>query len=205
MGKRGGRNADSVSASESSTSKSVSTSSYNSVKVKHLTASDIESGKYSIYDIVMPIPGATCEYPAHAVGREMYERMMESDGVTPQTLQARLSDKHDADTGNIVKRYVLEGGYRKVLRRVEDIETAVVWYNREDQDLQPTDRDIIHYGGLTNPVGTENNGGVESGCKFQGVIAKFTLSPSSYATMCLRQLLGGRMSTKAGSPSPAIS
>ena len=201
IGKKGGRSADIESASGSSTTSSASSS--NSVSVKRLTASDIDSGKFSMYDVVMPLPGATCEYPSHTVGRETYERKMGSDGIMPEALQSRLSDKHDTETGNTIKRYVLEGGYRKVLRRVEDIETAIVWYDGEDQDLQPTDRDVLHYGGLTNPVGTENNGGSESGRKLQGVIAKFTLSPSSYATMCLRQLFGGRMSTKAGSPSPS--
>ena len=153
-----------------------------------------------MYDVVMQLPGASSEYPSHAVGCEMYEQMMGAEGVTPEALRVCLSDRRDADTGNLSKRYMLDGGYRKILRRVDDAETAVVWYDGDNQQLQPTDRDVLHCGGLTTPVGTESNGGAESGRKAQGVIAKFTLSSSSYATMCLRQLLGGRMSTRAGAP-----
>ena len=197
VGKKGGRCPDSAagvdqsvsSLSSASASSSSSSSDYTPVKVKRLTASDIATCTYSIYDVVMPLPGGSSEYPSHSVGREMYEQMMGSEGVSPEALKVRHQ-----------QRYVLDGGYRKILRRVDDAETAVVWYESEDQQLQPTDRDMLHYGGLTTPVGTENNGGADSGRKLQGVIAKFTLSSSSYATMCLRQLLGGRMSTKAGAP-----
>ena len=206
VGKKGGRSADSVGSTSTSTSSdsgpAASSSGYSPVKVKRLTAADVAAGTYTMYDVVMPLPGASSDYPSHAVGREMYEQMMGAEGVKPEALLVRLSDRRDADTGDLTKRYVLDGGYRKILRRVDDAETAVVWYDGDDQQLQPTDRDVLHYGGLTTPVGTEGNGGAESGRKAQGVIAKFTLSSSSYATMCLRQLLGGRMSTKAGAPPP---
>ena len=145
VGKKGGRSTE--SSASSSSSSSASSSGCTPVVVKRLTASDISSGAYTIYDVVMPLPGANSTYPSHAVGREMYEQMMGSEGVTPDALLVRLSDKRDADTGNLTKRYMLEGGYRKILRRVTDAETAVVWYDSEDQQLQPTDRDILHYGG----------------------------------------------------------
>jgi hypothetical protein len=49
-------------------------------KVRALTAADIASKKYSVYDVVLPMPGFAVTYPAGQLG-ELYKRVMKEDGI----------------------------------------------------------------------------------------------------------------------------
>lgn len=54
-------------------------------KVHALTAQDIESGKYTIQDVVLPMPGFAVQYPAGQLG-EVYRRVIREDGVNPDDM-----------------------------------------------------------------------------------------------------------------------
>lgn len=54
-------------------------------KVRALTAADIASGKYSIYDVVLPMPGFAVVYPAGELG-EVYKRVIREDGIDPDDM-----------------------------------------------------------------------------------------------------------------------
>jgi hypothetical protein len=67
-----------------------------------LTPADITSGKYSIFDVVMPVPGFATEFPLHACGRAMVEEMLRADGLEPS--EAWSQRKH--------REMALVGAYR---------------------------------------------------------------------------------------------
>lgn len=47
-----------------------------------------EQGKYSLVDVVLPLPGYGVQYPANDVG-EMYKKRLESDGLTMKSFRLR--------------------------------------------------------------------------------------------------------------------
>lgn len=49
------------------------------VPVKVLTKEDVESGQYSIFDVILPLPGYNIEYPPNM--KEFYEEQMSKDGL----------------------------------------------------------------------------------------------------------------------------
>ena len=70
--------------------------------MRALTPADIASGKYSIFDVVMPVPGFATEFPLHACGRAMVEEMLRADGLEPS--EAWSQRKH--------REMALVGAYR---------------------------------------------------------------------------------------------
>jgi tRNA pseudouridine13 synthase len=54
-------------------------------KVHALTAQDIKSGKYTIQDVVLPMPGFAVQYPAGQLG-EVYRRVIREDGINPDDM-----------------------------------------------------------------------------------------------------------------------
>ena len=49
-------------------------------KVRVLTQEEAESGKYTIHDVVLPLPGYSITYPGGQLGA-MYREMMAADGL----------------------------------------------------------------------------------------------------------------------------
>ena len=59
-------------------------------RVKALTAEDIASGKYTIFDVVLPMPGYSVVYPEHACGKVMFDSLLARDGLSsPEVWQQR--------------------------------------------------------------------------------------------------------------------
>jgi tRNA pseudouridine13 synthase len=53
---------------------------WNAPKIKTLTAEDVE--KYSIFDVVMPLPGTDVAFPGGELG-EKYRAFLKADGLDP--------------------------------------------------------------------------------------------------------------------------
>lgn len=53
----------------------------NFITAKPLTEEDIQSGKYSIFDIILPTPGFDIHYPTFM--RDFYEEVMKKDDLSP--------------------------------------------------------------------------------------------------------------------------
>ena len=66
--------------------------------VKTLTENDLPH--YSIYDVIMPLPGSDVEYPGGELG-EKYRAYMYADGLDPDNLTHKrrcvTSDSHASD------------------------------------------------------------------------------------------------------------
>lgn len=56
--------------------------------VKQLTKEDVESGKYTIFDIVMPLPGHDITYPKNSM-EQLYTELLEKDGLSSELLKTK--------------------------------------------------------------------------------------------------------------------
>lgn len=53
--------------------------------VKKLTQEDIDSGRYTIHDVLLPLPGFVVGYPEGPLG-SLYRGMVGADGLDPDNL-----------------------------------------------------------------------------------------------------------------------
>ncbi|KAI0546208.1 pseudouridine synthase [Xylaria curta] len=99
-----------------------------------VTEDDLQDGKYSIYDVVLPSPGWDVVYPSNEIG-EFYVEFMskpENGGLDPYNMRRRQRD------------FSLPGSYRKLMGKLKRTPTASVQaYSNDLDQLVPTDLDII--------------------------------------------------------------
>ncbi|KAI0480467.1 pseudouridine synthase [Xylariaceae sp. FL0804] len=95
---------------------------------------EVQSGRYTIFDIVLPTPGWDIIYPANEIG-DFYAEFMgkEHNGaLDPNEMRRRQRD------------FSLPGSYRKLMGKVMGSSTATVQaYSNDLEQLVPTDLDII--------------------------------------------------------------
>ena len=164
-----------------------------------LSAEEASSGRFSVFDVVMPSPGYDVVYPANKSG-DFYERFMGSDEggkLDPYDMRRKQRD------------FSMSGHYRKLLSNIgKDWDVDVRQYVKPDEQFVKTDLEKIQDAaqpatsaksqddaagnddGLSVAVSEaqENNGQKEK----VAVILKFQLDAGQYATMALRELsLGG--------------
>ncbi|GAQ10304.1 multisubstrate pseudouridine synthase 7 [Aspergillus lentulus] len=146
-------------------------------RARALTAEEAASGKYSIFDVVLPLPGFDVVYPANEM-TNFYKRFMGSEqggGLDPFDMRRKWKD------------ISLSGGYRKVLSRMGvDYSVDVKLYSQDDEQFMQTDLDRLN----GKEAATESN--ADSADKI-AVILKFQLGSSQYATMALRELMKGKV------------
>ncbi|KAJ1991198.1 multisubstrate pseudouridine synthase 7 [Coemansia spiralis] len=133
------------------------------------------ASQYSIYDVVLPLPGWAVKYPEHKV-KSVYTELMEKDGLSP----ARLG-KHP------LKEYRLAGAYRHMVIRPRDFAHEWMRYNDDKQALIRSDSDAIE--------GKHVPESIEFG-QHVALKLRFDLPSSAYATMLLRELM--RKETASG-------
>ncbi|KAF2861408.1 tRNA pseudouridine synthase D [Piedraia hortae CBS 480.64] len=143
-------------------------------RARPLSKAEAESGRFDIYDIVLPLPGFDVIYPSNAIGK-FYEEFMGSEaggGLDPHNMRRAWKDAS------------LSGGYRKMMARASDVDAKVVAYSAETEQLVLTDLEKVRGRSLLdrddNIVGDKI-----------AVVVKFKLGSSQYATMALRELTRG--------------
>jgi tRNA pseudouridine13 synthase len=146
-------------------------------RARALTADEAASGKYSIFDVVLPQPGFDVLYPANQM-TEFYKKFMASEqggGLDPFNMRRKNKDTS------------LSGGYRKLFSRMgSDFSHEVKLYSEDNEQFVQTDMEKLK---------GSNEGGsaaAQTGDKL-AVVLKFQLGSSQYATMALRELTKGKV------------
>lgn len=106
-------------------------------RARALTQEEAESGKYNIFDIVLPTPGFDIIYPSNGIGK-FYEEFMASErggGLDPYDMRRQWKD------------ISLSGSYRKLLARPgKDVSFEIKTYKNEDEQFVLTDLDRLGLG-----------------------------------------------------------
>ncbi|EFR04240.1 pseudouridine synthase [Nannizzia gypsea CBS 118893] len=157
-------------------------------RARALTAEEAASGKYSIFDIVLPLPGFDILYPANKM-TDFYKEFMGSEkGGKLDPFDMRRSWRDIS----------LSGSYRKVLSRPgADYSFEVRSYDAEDEQFVKTDLEKLKENSPKAGDTGNNNNNNENGDNKEksgapeklAVILKFQLGASQYATMALRELM----------------
>lgn len=148
-------------------------------RARALTAEEAASGKYTIFDVVLPQPGFDILYPPNQM-TDFYRNFMGSEqggGLDPFNMRRKWKDTS------------LSGSYRKVFSRMGGDYSFDVKLHTEDNDqFVKTDIERLQQG----PDGTEDAASAQIGDKL-AVVLKFQLGSSQYATMALRELTKGKV------------
>ena len=135
-------------------------------KIKILEESDLSS--YTIYDIVLPLPGMDSVYPKNRIG-EMYQEMLDREGITKEMF---VNNSH--------KDFQVRGGYRKLVGKPKHLTWKFFKYNDSSIPLIVSPIDLKN--------GAKEPSSVETG-KFSALKVEFILTTASYATICLREII----------------
>jgi tRNA pseudouridine13 synthase len=150
------------------------------MRARALTAEEAASGKYTIFDLVLPQPGYDIIYPENEM-KEFYRRFMQSEqggGLDPSNMRRKWKD------------ISLSGGYRKVFSRMvgDNYSFDVKLYSKDDEQFVQTDMQRL------KPENENANTTMtdETAADKMAVVLKFQLGSSQYATMALRELTHGK-------------
>eukprot|EP01119_Soliformovum_irregulare_P015366 TRINITY_DN4319_c0_g1_i3.p2 TRINITY_DN4319_c0_g1~~TRINITY_DN4319_c0_g1_i3.p2 ORF type:complete len:280 (-),score=122.42 TRINITY_DN4319_c0_g1_i3:46-885(-) len=145
------------------------------VTVKHVTEEDIQQGTYTIFDVVMPLPGHSVQYPTTM--RDAFKEFMLKDGIDMDGMVHKIKD------------FSLEGGYRLMLQKPKNLTWKFHRYDDPTIPLTRTDVMILKGQQLTeNPQG-----------KYLALEMSVDLMKGSYATMLFREIFKTSTSTTAQS------
>jgi tRNA pseudouridine13 synthase len=151
-------------------------------RARPLSSGEAASGRYSIFDVVLPLPGFDVLYPSNESGDDLYKRIMAPDGMDPFDMRRGQKD------------FSLSGSYRKMVARIgKEFEVKVHRYRDEDEQFVLTDKEVLL--GKRTDEKKQSNGDVGEQMKSDeektAAVLKFQLGTSQYATMALRELSGG--------------
>ncbi|KAJ1308839.1 hypothetical protein OPQ81_004527 [Rhizoctonia solani] len=133
-------------------------------RIKILAEEDLP--RYSMFDIVMPLPGTDVAYPGGKLGK-MYREFLRLDGLNPD------------DFNHKQKEYALGGSYRKIIHHPKALSWTTMRYTDPNVPLAQSDEDAIL--GLDKPM-------INPDGMFLALQIRLTLGTSAYATMALREV-----------------
>ncbi|EPS43276.1 hypothetical protein H072_2783 [Dactylellina haptotyla CBS 200.50] len=163
-----------------------------SVCARPVTEEEIASGKYNIYDVVLPSPGWDIVYPENDL-RGLYVDIMGKDGLDPFNMVRNQ------------KEVSMSGHYRRLLYRPEKVEWEVKRYDGFLDQLVETDLMYVQRQrekGKGGAILSKDEGLVQEAVENPAgsriaVIISLTLGTSQYATMALRELSKGGITSFA--------
>lgn len=138
-------------------------------QVRLVTTEDVQSRRYTVFDLVLPLPGNRVIYPTNDTGA-LFHTLAEEDGISLEESPHKV--KMFSITG-------LTGAYRRIIQKPHNVEWKVLRYNHENEDLTETDADKLR--------GRRRNKTADGGEK-RALQLEFTLPASCYATMAVREL-----------------
>uniref|UniRef100_A0A671YUS5 Pseudouridylate synthase 7 homolog n=1 Tax=Sparus aurata TaxID=8175 RepID=A0A671YUS5_SPAAU len=136
------------------------------LKGTHLLSAE-EAESHSIHDIVMPLPGFDVIYPSHHVGKG-YRELLSADKLDIDNMRHKVKD------------YSLAGAYRRIIIRPSDVSWEVIKY--DDPRISLVHSDFEKLENKPAPVFSKEG-------KHRALRMEFSLPPSTYATMAIREVL----------------
>ncbi|KAK2992408.1 hypothetical protein RJ640_027856 [Escallonia rubra] len=175
-----------------------------STLVKAVTEEDLSAGKYTVDDVVLPLPGSRVIYPLNDTGK-VYQDLATKDAIS-------LTEcVHNIKEFSLTS---MTGDYRRVFQKPKDFEWKLLRYTDGNVPLADTDMDVVAKNrpasmvredspnGNKDPISdNEAESDREEGQQKEfpcGTSAQevqvalklsFTLPASCYATMAIRELL----------------
>lgn len=151
-------------------------------RARPLTKVEAESGRFSILDVVLPLPGFDIEYPKNEIGQFYKDFMTSKDGggVDPHNMRRAWKD------------ISLPGGYRKVMSKPlgKGVEVEVKAYSGPEDQMVETDLEKLEKA-EKQAGNVKEEADATSEKNRIAVILKMQLGSSQYATMALRELTKG--------------
>lgn len=144
------------------------------VRARPITQDEIDQGKYTIYDVVLPTPGFDIVYPENAQLKEVYVQVMAKDGLDPFKMARN------------VREFSYAGSYRNVVTKPTNLDYYVRNYEDDTAELVRDDLAILEQNGTFDE--SKRVMETDQGSK-TAVIVKMGLPTSCYATMALRELM----------------
>ncbi|KAF3993718.1 hypothetical protein FT663_01131 [Candidozyma haemuli var. vulneris] len=147
-------------------------------KVRALTKEDIDSGNFSIYDVVLPSPGYDVVYPTSPELMSVYEQVMAKDGLDPHNM------------GRRVQEFSLAGSYRPLMGKASQLSYKIVKHKDTQDPILRTDLEILR-------AKKENDTALDRIIDYSdseeatqtGIVLQMRLGVSCYATMALREFM----------------
>ena len=170
------------------------TSGLKGKEVKVLSDDDVKTGQHAMTDVVLPLIGSKICYPEGSSG-DKFDELLQKDGISKTAF---------ANIGSIDREIALGGDYRKIICRPSDVSFEVLTYNDPRQPLIQTDLmkatgaeiQVVSVGktekeeqkrDFHEQLDKEMKSG-DNSFVLCGMIVGFSLPPSSYATIALREL-----------------
>lgn len=147
------------------------------MKVRAVTKEDIDQGKYSIYDVLLPTPGYKIVYPKNEKLLKVYVEAMGEDGLDPFKMARK------------VKEFSLSGNYRKLMSKPENLSYDIVKYKQEGVPMVKTDLEVLQEKKAGKEVVSRIIDPQEDDADKIAIVLKMQLGVSSYATMAMREFM----------------
>lgn len=152
------------------------------VKQEVLTLTAKNVGKYTMEDVVLPVPGHAISYPENVVG-DAYRKMMATDGVDMRA--------HFETDGS--QQYELDGYYRHVIKKPKNISFELKQYVDPTVSLIETDIDRLSGAKgedtVSTTIGDETKSEGDKRPGQRALVLEFELAYGSDATIALRELM----------------
>lgn len=154
-------------------------------RARPLSEAEASSGDYTIFDIVLPLPGYDIVYPENETGTfyRTFMTSIEGGELDPNNMRRKQ------------REFSLSGSYRKIVERIgEDFEVWVHKYDKDEEQFVKTDLELLDR--ATDQDNEVGDNGIDKGSDPNNegdktaVVLKFQLGSSQYATMALRELSG---------------
>eukprot|EP00039_Didymoeca_costata_P007887 m.104872 g.104872 ORF g.104872 m.104872 type:complete len:615 (-) comp13862_c0_seq3:107-1951(-) len=141
------------------------------IKIYFLSKEDIAKGNYTLKDIILPIPGYSVLVPKNKIADE-YHKILSQEGIPEASFDHKTKD------------YRLSGTYRNICVVPDDLK----WEEREytDVTLPLIQSDLTL---LENKIGDQDKQDTSSKQHRRALILTFSLPPSTYATMLVREII----------------
>eukprot|EP00977_Amphora_coffeiformis_P003765 scaffold756_cov158-Amphora_coffeaeformis.AAC.2 len=138
-------------------------------KVRKVTAEDVEKDQFTLEDVFLPLVGTKTIDPANETSK-IYTKLLTEHGLTRSSFDVKDRDLNCA------------GDYRRMIVRPSDVDYDLIEYTDPRQPLVQTD--LMKLQGI--PIKTAPESSPDS---LLAMRVGFTLPPSAYATIALRELM----------------